>query len=80
MAQEYLITLLDEMLEPVEGFSIPNTSDIEDAKRQASEYMSKHHMPVGTITFDNPDTLEPARDSIDIVFAEEGVRYNDYQK
>ena len=80
MAQEYLITLLDEMLEPVEGFDIPNTNDIEDAKRQATEYMSEHHMVVGTLSFDHPVTLEPARESIDIVFAEEGVRYNDYQK
>lgn len=76
---EYFITLLDEMLEPIEDFTPENTSDIEEAKRLATEYMKAHQMPVGTLTFDDPVTLLPARESIDILFAEEGVRYNDYQ-
>lgn len=80
MAQEYFITLLDEMLEPVEGFDIAITSDIEDAKNQAAAYMTDHNMPVGTLTFDHPVTLEPIRDSIDIVFSDNGIVFNDYQK
>ena len=80
MAQVYFITLLDEMLEPIEDFTPENTADIESAKQQAVDYMKAHQMPVGTLTFDDPITYHPARESIDIVFAEEGVRFNDYQK
>ena len=64
---KYFITLLDETMEPVEDFTPENTSDIEEAKRIATEYMKSHHMPVGTLTFDHPVTLLPARESIDII-------------
>jgi len=64
---EYFITLLDEMLEPVEDFTPENTSDIQKVKRLAKEYMTAHDMPVGTLTFDHPVTFLPARESIDII-------------
>lgn len=67
MAQLFTFTLLDDQLEIISDFIIPDSDDIEGARLQAEKYLHEHGIPVGTLEIDDAKTLLPVHEPIDIL-------------